>query len=113
MKSYSIIEAAKLLKLHPNTLGERAKAGIVKAYKPGRAWVFLEADLLTYLETCTQCQSTSAEKRGGSTSFIKESAFDDLLALPTNRKRNASTINLRPTFGTASITLIRTPLVKR
>ena len=42
----NLTEAAAFLHLHPNTVQERAKRGIIPgAAKPGKCWVFLEDGL--------------------------------------------------------------------
>ena len=42
-------QAAELVKLHPVTLQGKAKAGEIPAAKPGKCWVFIEADLIEWL----------------------------------------------------------------
>ncbi|MDE3021156.1 MAG: helix-turn-helix domain-containing protein [Pseudomonadota bacterium] len=49
MKTYDLVEAAEILKIHPKTLTELAQSGELYAAKIGRAWVFMERDLETYL----------------------------------------------------------------
>ena len=49
MKTLDLHEAAALLKLHPDTLQRRAKAGEIPGAKPGKAWVFLDEDLIAWL----------------------------------------------------------------
>ena len=49
-------QAADYLCLHPETVRERAKSGIIPASKPGRRWVFLQHELEAYLK---QCRSTA------------------------------------------------------
>ncbi|MCP5345367.1 MAG: helix-turn-helix domain-containing protein [Pseudomonadales bacterium] len=44
-------EAADFLKLHWQTVRERAKSGDIPAAKLGRRWVFLKADLVLYLQS--------------------------------------------------------------
>jgi len=44
-------EAAHFLKLHWQTVRERAKSGEIPAAKLGRRWVFLKADLVLYLQS--------------------------------------------------------------
>jgi excisionase family DNA binding protein len=46
--SLTLEQAADFLKLHPSTVQERAKAGIIPASKPGRRWVFLQHELEAY-----------------------------------------------------------------
>ncbi len=51
LKSYSTKEAAAFLRLTPKSVCSRAASGALVGYKPGRAWVFLEEDLLAYLKS--------------------------------------------------------------
>lgn len=51
-------EAAKLLRVHKTTLRLRAAAGDVPGAKVGRAWTFIESDLLAHLRSQYQCPST-------------------------------------------------------
>src|SRR5687767_2088515 len=44
-----LIEAARYLRMSPAVLRQRARQGLVRAAKPGKRWVFLEADLAAYL----------------------------------------------------------------
>ena len=38
-----------MLRVHKTTLADRAKSGLVPAAKVGRAWTFVEDDLIAYL----------------------------------------------------------------
>lgn len=44
-------EAARFLGVHPNTLQAMAKSGQVQVAKIGRAWRFLDVDLIAYLRS--------------------------------------------------------------
>ena len=88
-------EAAAMLKLAPSTLRKRAAAGKVRAYKPGRHWVFLLGEIAEYLqETRPPCRSIAAPtlRTGGvdSRSTIEKSASQ--LAQQIRLKRK----NLKP-----------------
>ena len=58
MKTLNLEEAAELLKVHIETLGRLAKTGQLPGAKIGRAWVFLEEDLVDYLREQIQKQQT-------------------------------------------------------
>lgn len=45
METWNLEQAAKFLKLHPEELRRRAKAGIVPSAKVGKCWVFIPDDL--------------------------------------------------------------------
>ena len=51
MITFTLIEAARFLKIHPEELRQRAKAGLIPGAKVGRAWVFLQDDLASYLRS--------------------------------------------------------------
>lgn len=45
-------EAAKILKMSPETLRRKAKEGEAPAYKSGKNWIFIYEDLISYV--CSQ-----------------------------------------------------------
>src|SRR5471030_2650860 len=49
MKTYDLLECADLLKVDRNTVMKLAGTGELPGAKIGRAWVFLEDDVLTFL----------------------------------------------------------------
>jgi len=75
-------EAAEFLKMHPEEVRRRTKAGLIPGAKAGRAWVFLEVDLADWLRSLycpslpfsritlknevEKCHSINAERSGGS-----------------------------------------------
>ena len=92
MKSLSLKEAAQVLRLHPVTLAEWARAGkIPGAAKPGKSWVFLEDGLRAYLDSIAPCPSTESARLGISTSLRPRDAYAHLLGLPTRRPRRNTT----------------------
>ncbi len=62
-KTYIAEEAADFLHIHKNTVQKRACSGEIKGYKPGRRWVFLEADLIEYLKSTQPVSSRSYNLR--------------------------------------------------
>jgi hypothetical protein len=42
--------AAAILHAHPSTVAELARNGAIRGRKVGRAWVFVEADLIAYIQ---------------------------------------------------------------
>jgi len=93
--TFTLNEAATFLKLHPHTVQERARAGIIPASKPGRRWVFLQTELEAYLLTC---RSIREAESGGSTSLTTASAIDDLLRRVIEKKGNYihDSISIKP-----------------
>ena len=49
MKSIGLHEAAAFLRMHPEEVRRRARLGLLPGAKPGKRWVFIEADLADYL----------------------------------------------------------------
>ena len=103
MRTFDLSEAAGLLKMSAEALRQRAKAGELRAYKPGKRWVFLESDLLAYLvggyaaeneraRLGAACRSTSEGKHGGSASRRPAaSEYTNLLKRPTARQPRSTT----------------------
>lgn len=101
MRTYTLQEAALFLKIHPDTLRERAIKGTIPGAKIGKAWVFIEEDLAQYLRSKyapypvgvrqglsemkeVTCQSTKEVKRtglGSEAQVVKR--FANLLGLQT------------------------------
>jgi hypothetical protein len=110
MRSLSLAEAAAFLKMHPEEVRRRAKAGIIPGAKPGRAWVFILDDLADWLRSLyaaprqalrvafrkelEPCHSINEVRPGTSTlSLPMESEYADLLGLATKPTRKNSTTN--------------------
>jgi hypothetical protein len=108
MRTLSLVEAAKFLRMHPEELRRRAKIGAIPGAKAGRAWVFIDEDLAAYLRSLyperrqalqvslgkelNECHSSGAERRGGSTSpHHAASALDVLLTQAKRPRRGSST----------------------
>jgi excisionase family DNA binding protein len=99
VQTLSLQEAARFLRVHPEELRQRAKAGIIPGAKVGRAWVFIDEDLAHYLRSLysqprqalqvtlrkeLECHFASVGASGGSTSLLQqENEYAALLELPT------------------------------
>jgi excisionase family DNA binding protein len=57
MKTYDIHEAADFLKIDRSTALELANLGTLPGAKVGRAWVFMEDELVAYLRDMTRKQT--------------------------------------------------------
>jgi len=57
MKTYDIHEAADFLKIDRTTALELAATGALPGAKVGRAWVFMEDELVAYLRDATRRQT--------------------------------------------------------
>ena len=107
MKTLNLDEAAQFLKLHPEEVRRRAKAGIIPGVKLGKRWVFIEDDLAAYLrslyatprqalqvghEEKQLCHSVNVVRRGGLVSpHQAASELDALLQLKIKSKHRNST----------------------
>lgn len=106
--TFSLSEAAAFLRMHPEELRKRAKAGRIPGAKIGRAWVFLEDDLVAHLRAhypsprqalqvtlgkeVSKCHFANAETSGGSPSRPPTgNEYDDLLGLAVKPSRKNST----------------------
>lgn len=113
MNTLDIAAAAAFLGLHPDTLRERAAAGIIPGAKIGREWRFLRDDLTAYFRSRYPCPSTGDPSlpSGTSTSAILAAdALDALLAPPTGRLPSDSTTSLRLVSGTSSRPAASSPM---
>ena len=107
-RSLGVNEAAQFLRMHRVTLLEKARSGEIPGAKPGKSWVFLEADLAAYLRSLypqqwralqgdsmevSPCHSSNAKTRliGGSNSPTTDDEYSKALALPTRQKRGSTT----------------------
>ena len=76
----SLQEAAEFLHMSPAVLRQKACRGLIPGAKPGKCWVFLQSDLVTYLRSLYPhreqaplsdkqetypCHSLNAAKPGG------------------------------------------------
>ena len=108
MKTLNLSEAAQFLKLHPEEVRRRAKAGIIPGAKLGKRWTFIEVDLADHIRSlyaCTRqalqvghkeknlCHSLNVAKRGGLVSpHQAASVLDALLQQKIKpRRRNSTT----------------------
>lgn len=104
MRPFDLEEAAAFLRMSPAVLRVKARRKEVKAAKPGKRWVFLECDLVDYLDRLyaagrqaplsgsnvggSTWESSNAVMSGGSTSPLRmANEYASLLGLPTERKR--------------------------
>jgi len=109
MRTIGLKEAATFLQMSPSALQQKVKYGYIPGSKPGKCWVFIEDDLVSYLrslysqkqqallsgcdEEVSICHSTIAVKSGGSISGRQvDSEYAALLGLTTRKRpRNTTT----------------------
>jgi excisionase family DNA binding protein len=104
MGTLTLQQAAALLKIHPVTLQDKARAGEIPGAKIGRAWVFVEIDLLEYIrskytrralqgdkENVCHSSNVRTHRIGGSSSPTTDDEYSKVLALPTRKERGSTT----------------------
>jgi hypothetical protein len=85
-------EAAEFVGLHPVTLIERARRGIIPgAAKPGKEWIFPLEGLRAYRNSLSPCPFTGEAASGGSSYPRNAAELGALLALPTRKPRRNTT----------------------
>ena len=64
--TFDLQQCADFLKVHPDTLLGLANSGVLPGAKIGRAWVFLEDDVVTYLreQIAVQVENRKRAKAG-------------------------------------------------
>lgn len=92
----NILEAAKLLGVHKETIRRMASSGQLPGVKIGRSWIFIEQDLVMYIRSqyakgvtsqsavhrsTNQWRFTKGTQRGGLVSPIKEKEYKEALGL--------------------------------
>ncbi|MBA2711015.1 MAG: helix-turn-helix domain-containing protein [Tatlockia sp.] len=97
-RTFNILEAAKYLKAHKETVRRMAACGQLPVVKIGRCWCFIEEDLVMYIrsqyaESVTsqgavkrskqQWRFTKEMKLGGSASPTKDKEYNEALGLRT------------------------------
>jgi hypothetical protein len=98
MRTLDLQEAARFLRINPEELRQRAKAGAIPGAKVGRRWIFVEEDLVDYVRSLyapsrqalqvtlrkeMECHFANAAVSGGSTSLLPTgSEYAELLGLP-------------------------------
>ena len=100
MSTLDLKQAAMLRKMHPATLQQKARAGLIPGAKLGKCWIFVEVDLIEYVRSqyrpralqgdskeVLECHSTSAKTRrtGGSKSTTAADAYSKALGLPIEK----------------------------
>ena len=99
MDTLDLKQAARLLRLHPEELRQRAKLGRIPGAKIGRRWVFVKEDLVQHIRSLypaprqavqvtlrkeMQCHFANAVESGGLTSTPPTgNEYAALLGLPT------------------------------
>ena len=108
METVDLKGEAAFLKIHQEEVRRRTRLGQLPGAKAGKRWVFIVADLVSYLRSLyppsrqalrvtlrkevADCHSTNAVARGGFDSPLRAaSELDALLGLATRRKPRSCT----------------------
>ena len=100
MKTYSLKEAAVILRMTPEGLRVKAKRGEIPGAKPGKCWCFFDVHIDEYVRTqysklanesqgvrslsrSNQWHSTKGKTSGGLISATMEKEYNKALGLPT------------------------------
>lgn len=106
MKTYDINEAADFLKVDRTTALSLAGTGELPGAKIGRAWVFLESDLVEYLRDKVRRQTNTRRDDAA----MRQNALKDVVGETTRPKGQRRRANLPriPGLTAASTTLSTT-----
>ncbi|MCH6583929.1 MAG: helix-turn-helix domain-containing protein [Proteobacteria bacterium] len=118
-ETLTLKEAAAFLKLSPEALRRKAKAGEIPGAKMGKCWCFYKSDLVDCLrsryasprqasqsgEEAAVCHSIDERRPGGCTSPPPvDNEYAVLLGLPTkDRPRNTTTASRQPTGSMSNL----------
>lgn len=101
MRTYTVEEAAEMLKCSSDKVLELIHSDNLPAAKIGRAWVLIDVDVIEYIRTKytlnkegKKCQSTKEVKRGGSILLSMDKELESLLTKQTGEKPKMSTTPL-------------------
>ena len=103
MKTYDINEAADFLKVDRTTALSLAGAGELPGAKIGRAWVFMESDLVEYLRDKVRRQTDTRREDAA----IRRNGAQDVEVKPTStrgRRRRVPPPTI-PAVGTTGATM--------
>jgi excisionase family DNA binding protein len=98
MQTLDLDGAANWLKCDPETVRSMAASGELPAAKVGRAWVFVDVDLVDWLRSQYRaCRSTKTPQKARTGTLPSASKgvpeFAEALGLPTRQKPSASMTN--------------------
>ncbi|MGZ8227491.1 MAG: helix-turn-helix domain-containing protein [Methylococcaceae bacterium] len=97
MRTLDLSEAAQLLKLHPQTVLQRVRAGDIPGAKLGKCWVFIQQDLIEWVRSKYTRPQQEVGQGGNEICFIKEKTVNTggIASLPQTAQQYANL--LKPT----------------
>lgn len=98
MKTFNLVEAAEFVKMHPQTLEQKARAGEAPGAKMGKRWVFIDEDLAAWIRASysngeKECHSASVKAVASGSASGKSAVkrLESLLAQKIKRPRRNTT----------------------
>jgi len=87
MKTLNLDEAAKLLKVHKQSVLNMARSGKLPAAKPGKCWVFIDEDLFEWLRQNYTCNlpNTNQSLTGEKKCYLQEKRWKLVLQIYSQR----------------------------
>jgi excisionase family DNA binding protein len=82
MNTLDLQQASDLLKLHPQTILQKARAGELPAAKLGKCWVFIEQDLIEWIRSQYTRPRQDVGQGGALCSLKDQTANTGGIALP-------------------------------
>lgn len=111
MESMNLEEAANFLKLHPEELRRRAKAGKVPAAKIGKCWVFLQDDIVEFMRSQYSSRVQTFDKRlgkeGSLCHLLNEESTGGSILSPQTASEYENLLGLKTAPSHKSITTVR------
>lgn len=99
MQTLDLEGAAKYLHCHEDTVRELAASGRLPGAKVGRAWVFVDVDLIEWLRAqYTACRSTKSVQSGTTTSPLTENGIGNPLVKRTSVGHRKYTTGLNTSY---------------
>lgn len=101
MKTFDIHEVAEFLKVDRSTALDLAATGELPGAKVGRAWVFLETDLVAYLEDKVRYQTMERREEMSNKSQRAENLIE--FGSPAKRRRTRTLPQLPGVFSESAL----------
>lgn len=103
MKTFNLVEAAEFVKMHPQTLEQKARAGEAPGAKMGKCWVFIDEDLAAWIRASYKngeaaCHSSSVKEvvSGSASGRSAAKRLERLLAQRIRKPRRNTTTGEAP-----------------
>ena len=88
MQTFDVPACAEFLKVHRTTVLKLAATGELPGAKIGRAWVFLECDLVAYVRNLIQSQQEKRQAQLNKSPVTNIKDMDTIALQPISHPRN-------------------------